>query len=282
MTSNSLDDSIYAASKELEGRGAPPPDVLFLLGTGVGLLPTGFDVTWRRPLERVAGVPPTWRASRLLAAVSGGATFWFVEDAPGEPTLAGEPWERAFPVWLAACSGATLAVLTAAGSALPATDRPSLDGKLAVISDHLNLSGSTPLHGLGESRLGPLFPDQTLVHDAELRAAALAHAEQRGLPVAEAVVACTAGPALETPAERTFFARAGASVAVPELAAPLIAMAHAGLSSLTVVAVIDSGDEVDLPAMIAGADRLAPALDELLGALVPHLADRALALREHS
>ncbi len=287
MTSNVLDDSIYAASKELEGRGAPAPDVLFLLGTGVGLLPSSFDASWRLPLERVAGVPPIWRSSHLLAAESGGMSFWFIEDAPGENPRGGghpaeEPWARAFPVWLAACSGATVCVLTAAGSALPDESGATAEGKLALIRDHINFSGTTPLRGLGESRLGPLFPDQTQVHDAALRGAGLAHAERLGLPVVEGVVACTTGPALETPAERTFYARAGASVAVQDLAGPLIAMSHAGLACLAIVAVLDSGEDVDVAAMVAGADRLAPALDELLNVLTPHLADRALALRELS
>ena len=41
---------------------------------------------------------------------------------------------------------------------------------LARVVDHITLSGRTPLTGLGPSRLGPLFPDQTRVHDPGLGA----------------------------------------------------------------------------------------------------------------
>jgi purine-nucleoside phosphorylase len=283
MTPDLLDDSIFAASKELEGRGAPPPDVLFLLGTGVGLLPSTYQASWRLPLENVAGVPPSWRGTNILAAEAAGASFWFIEDAPREESprpAAATPWARAFPIWLAACSGATLCVHTSAGSALPTENGDGAEQKLALLRDHINLSGSTPLLGLGESRLGPLFPDQTTLHEENLRATALAHCSRLGLPALEAVAACTSGPVLETPAERTFYSRAGAHVAVQDLAAPLVAMAHAGLSCLAIVAVLDAFQEIDIPGMVAAADRLAPTLEELLGALAKDLATTALGLRE--
>ncbi len=286
MSTNTLDESVYAASKELRGRGAPEPEVLFLMGTGVGLLPSGLSASWRLPLEGIAGIPAAWRASTLIAGEAHGATFWFLEDAPGERQGrlgAGHEeahWTRAFPIWLAACSGATICVHTSAGSRLPTCDVGDGPPTLALGRDHINLSGSTPLFGLGESRLGALFPDQTTLHHTGLRRIAMRLAAKRGLHVIEAVLACTAGPALETPAEREFMARAGAEVSVQDLAAPLIAAAHSGLACLSIVALLDGDGELDVARLLTGAEALAPALEELLEALIPDLAKLAVELRE--
>lgn len=287
MTANPLDEAVFAASKELRGRGAPEPDVLLLMGTGLGLLPGKLSSSWRLPLQGVAGVPPAWRGSTLVAGDLRGATYWLVEDAPREeggrlsPAAASEPaWARAFPVWLAACSGATVCVQTAAGTDITQAEPGTASPLLAFGTDHLNLSGQTPLYGLGESRLGALFPDQTTLHHPGLRGRALWHAERLGIPAREGVLACASGPGLETPAEREFFKRAGGEVAVQDLAGPLIAAAHSGLSCLAIVGLLPHEESVDVRRLLEGAEAIAPALEELIDALLPELAQLSLELRE--
>ncbi len=292
MTHPSLDESVYSASKELRGRGAPDPDVLFLMATGVGLLPSSFELTWKLPLANIAGIPHAWRGQELIAAERKDATYWFLEDSPGEsgfPSTGGAslieaPWVRAFPAWLAACSGASLCVHTSAGSLLGQHGNAGAL-QLGLVSDHINLSGRTPLYGLGDSRVGPIFPDQSRIHHGGLRKSASAMAKKLGIGVIEGVVACTAGPAMETPAEQSFYARIGADFAVQNLAAPLIAMSHAGLACLAVVALLDHSESSDSsPSEVRGilerAESLAPAMEELLVALTPELCKLSFELRE--
>jgi len=284
MTHSTLDESVFCASKELHGRGAPDPEVLFLMATGLGLLPTAFGATWQMPLEKIAGVPRGWRGQTLFAAERREGTFWFLEDAPGdEPfpncgrtTHSAAPWERAFPVWLAACAGATVCVHTSAGSSLG--EGPG--ARLGLAADHINFSGHSPLQGLGESRLGPLFPDQSRLHHGGLRRALTGQAERLGIPTQEGLVACTSGPTIETPAERAYYARAGADFSVQGLADPLIAMSHAGLACLGVVALFEETETDKVVGVVEGADQIAPALEELLAALAGDLSRTALEMRE--
>jgi len=145
-----------------------------------------------------------------------------------------------------------------------------------LVRDHINFSGKTPLVGLGESRLGPLFPDTARLHHEGLRAGALKLARKLGVPLVEAIAACTPGPALDTPAEREWWSRAGADVAVQNIATPYLACAHAGLALLSVVAVTDSGEGMEnMAGIVQQADKLAPALEELLQSLAPELKDAA-------
>ena len=278
----SLDETVFTARERLRAAEIPAPRVLFLMATGVGFLPAHLVDPCALELGEITPEQEPWSAQVLHAGHLGALPVWCLEDVSGE-LLEREPrsaWVRGFPVWLAAAAGAQLCVHGSAGSALaplPGLVRSSgaIEG-LALVRDHLNVSGSTPLLGLGPSRLGPLFPDLTRLHHLGLRRAAQARAEALGIPAAEAIAACTHGPALETPAERTMLARLGAEVAVQALATPLLAAAHSGLSLLAIGAVTDArAGTTEVPELVDSARRLQPALEDLLLALVPDLAAAA-------
>ena len=278
-TTPPLDAAVNAALADLQKRGAVQPEALFLLGTGIGMLGSQLKSPMRLPLGKVAGTPAAWSEVLFFSGTIGTLPVWIVEDAPGPPEqglaepLGEAPWTRGFPVWLAAAAGASVCVHTSAGQSLPEEDgRVIRPGSIALVSDHINFSARTPLIGLGESKLGPLFPDQSRLHNEELRKAALRRGKKLGVPIGEAIAGCAPYPALETPAERRFWSRAGADVAVQGLATPLHASAHAGLQVLALVAVTDAGTGMqDVGALVAQADKLAPAIKELLELLAPDI-----------
>jgi len=277
MDRSPFDDAVFGAAATLRERGVTAPHALLFLRTGIGVLPGRLEGGGRIPLEVAEDVPAAWGGTLLHFGEFEQLPVWILEDAPIDPTPEAPPWAAAFPVWLAAAAGASSLIHTAAGSALDAGPDTLPLGSLALLSDHINLSGTTPLLGLGDTRLGPLFPDQTTVHDRVLREAALRICERQGLNGIEAIAACTAGPALETPAERRWFASAGARVSVQSLATPLIAAAHAGLGTLSIVLVTDSGPErVDVARVAAVSAELAPALDDLLSALSAEVQQHAV------
>lgn len=291
MSPAPLDRAVRSARDEIEFAGVTWPQVLFLLGTGTGVLPERLDGRGSLPLASLTGVPESWRPAVLHHGSwntdEGALGAWMLEDvtADAPPDPGDKPWAAAFPCWLASSARASILVHVAAGSALPASDlvpeppEPLKAPSVAVVRDHLNLSGSTPLAGLGQSRLGPLFPDLTQLHHPGLRSVVLGKADELGIPGAEAVAACTVGPTLDTPAERRFLARAGAQISVQGLAAPLLAAAHSGLAVLSIVAVTDAGEgPVDLSAIVAASEALAPAIDDLLAATAGELCREARAL----
>lgn len=198
-----------------------------------------------------------------------GHTTWITEvaldDVDGAP-----PWLRALPLWMAAAKGCKRVIHTSAGTSLAGSGhRPH---RLARISDHVNLSGSSPLTGLGISRLGPLFPDQTRVHDRELGALAHRAGADLGDSLFDAVAACTIGPALATPSEFRWYSAAGADIAVQGLATPLVASAHAGLSGVALCAITDHADEAtDVATLVKRTAAAAPQLDALVLKLVSAL-----------
>lgn len=281
-TSLGLDETVFPLRARLRAAGVPDPRVLFLMGTGVGFLPGRLEEAHEVELGELCAECEPWNGQVLRTGSFAGVPAWLLEDVSGEPLPdePSSPWMRAMPVWLAAASGALVCVHTSAGSALPGPERtPHRSPALALLRDHVNFSGLTPLLGLGESKLGPLFPDLSHLHHAGLRAAALERAEALGIPAHEAVAACTLGPALETPAERTMLARLGADVSVPNLSLPLLAAGHAGLAVLALVAVTDGGEgATDLKSVVASAEVLAPALEDLLLALGPALVSTVASL----
>lgn len=138
--------------------------------------------------------------------------------------------EVAFSVRVAAALGIpTLIVTNAAGGIEPAL-RP---GQIVAISDHLNLTGASPLTGLNHDAWGPRFPDMTGAYSRALRAlAAGAAVAALGYPLAELVYAGVSGPAYETPAEIQMMARMGAGLVGMSTVHEVIAARHAGLEVL--------------------------------------------------
>jgi purine-nucleoside phosphorylase len=105
-------------------------------------------------------------------------------------------------------------------------------GELMLISDHLNLTSTSPLLG------GPNFVDMTEVYGAAWRSKLSSIAEREAFPLHEGVYAGLLGPQYETPAEvrmlRTLGADAvGMSTVLEAIQARALGMEVIGISTLT-------------------------------------------------
>lgn len=160
----------------------------------------------------------------------------------------------------AAAAGARLAVLTNANGSL----RPDWElGRPVLISDHLDLTATSPL-------VGPRFTDLTDVWSSRLRALA----RELDPSLAEGVYAWLRGPHYETPAEGAWLRTAGADLVgmstVPEaIAARELGLEVVGLSTVTAVAgPAGAVAGTDPDEVVAVAERTASRLGPLLARLV--------------
>jgi purine-nucleoside phosphorylase len=135
------------------------------------------------------------------------------------------PEETVFPIRLLVHLGARVVVLTNAAGGV----RPGLrSGEWMVITDHLNLSGQSPLRGVNDVRLGPRFPDLSAAYDPQLRERLLQAGEVAGVPLQQGVYAMMPGPAYETPAEIRMLQRLGADAVGMSTVLEVVAAVHMG------------------------------------------------------
>lgn len=170
----------------------------------------------------------------------------------------------------AAAAGCRAVVLTNAAGGLDPAWRP---GQAVLISDHLNLTGHSPLEG-------PTFVDLTDLYATRLRGIARRVAAEQGEVWPEAVYAQFRGPQYETPAEVRMAGVLGAGLVGMSTALEAIAARHAGLEVLALSLVTNaaagvlgeplSHEEV-LQAGRDAADRLGPVLAAIVRAVAGSL-----------
>jgi purine-nucleoside phosphorylase len=112
-------------------------------------------------------------------------------------------------------------------------------GDLMVLTDHLNLTGASPLIGLHEPAFGPRFPDQSHVYAPKLRAVL----QQCGARLRPGVYAGLLGPSYETPAEVRMLQALGADAVGMSTVHEAIALnaMGAGVAGLSLVTNLAAG-----------------------------------------
>jgi len=170
----------------------------------------------------------------------------------------------------ACAAGATAVVLTNASGGINESYRV---GQPVLISDHLNLTGRSPLTGAEPPPgYGSRFTDLSDLYSRRLRA--LARAADPGL--AEGVYAALPGPHYETPAEIRMLRTAGADMVGMSTALEAIAARHLGAEVLGISLVTNpaaglSGGGLDHAEVVAAGASAAARLGVLLGEILPLL-----------
>lgn len=207
------------------------PDWGIVLGSGLGGFVDSMDGAEPLPYAAVAGLPTSrvaGHAGRFLYGQIGGAK---VVAAQGRVHLY-EGWgatEVTAGVRFMAALGVRRLILTNAAGAVNAGFAV---GDWMMLSDHINLTGTSPLLG------GPNFHDMTAVYAPSGRAAFRAAARRLDMTLREGVYAGLLGPQYETPAEirmlRTFGADAvGMSTVLEAIQARSLGLEVVGFSCLT-------------------------------------------------
>lgn len=102
-------------------------------------------------------------------------------------------------------------------------------GDLMLISDHISMTGTSPLFGPNSEELGPRFPDMTHAYDRDLRFLAHLVANGQHFRLREGVYAQMPGPCYETPAEIRMLRVLGADAVGMSTVPEVIAARHGGM-----------------------------------------------------
>jgi purine-nucleoside phosphorylase len=268
--------ALHAAAVVIAARtGVDRHDAAVVLGSGLSEYARNLDDAIAIPYEDIPGfaVPQVVGHGGLLLSVPMEGKRLLV--------LAGrvhayEGWtmsEVVFGVRAAVSTGVRNVMLTNAAGGVSEQLSP---GDLVIISDHLNLTGKSPLTGPNDDRVGPRFPDMSDVYSPELRAELAGVFREVGVEPHEGVYAWFSGPSYETPAEVRMAGILGADLVGMSTVPEAIAARHMGANVVAVSLVTNlaagisptplSHDEVT-----ATAERTASTISSVLDRFLPTL-----------
>ena len=240
-TSKSLWDRIQETVAYVRSRlPGFQPRLGIILGSGLGALADGLENARAIPFAELPHFPAitvSGHPGRLVAGTLHGMPLIALQGRAHlyeghSPEVVGYPARV-----LCALGVESLLVTNAAGG----VNAKLHAGELMTLTDHINLSGQTPLWGPNDSRLGVRFPDLTQAYDLKLRQLLQAAAANVKVPLSEGVYLQLSGPAYETPAEIRMLRTLGAdAVGMSTLPEVLVARHQnvrvAGVSCITNVA----------------------------------------------
>jgi purine-nucleoside phosphorylase len=177
------------------------------------------------------------------------------------------------PVLLMGRLGARVVVLTNAAGGVNPEYGP---GALMVVTDHINLTGRTPLLGPNADEIGPRFTDLTDVWSPRLRERLRAAFDAEAVPFEEGVYVGLLGPTYETPAEvrmlRTLGADAvGMSTVLEAIACRWAGIEVCGVSLITNAGAGYSGQPLSHDEVLEAGAEAGPRLARVLGRFVAGL-----------
>lgn len=252
------------------------PAVGVVLGSGLGGLADDVQDRVELPYDEIPGWPVSTAVGHAGVLVLGTIDGVPLAVMRGRAHLyEGIGADRAvFGIRVLARLGVRTLVVTNAAGAIDDSYRP---GQLVLISDHVNLMGTSPLVGPNDDALGPRFPDMSDAYDPELRRVAREAAARLGLEVGEGVYGAWLGPQFETPAEIRFMRAIGADLAGMSTVPEVIAARHMGVRCLGISVVtnmaagIEEGKLGHEQVLAAGAEAQ-PRLTALVREILPALA----------
>lgn len=252
------------------------PLVGVVLGSGLGGLADQLEGGVEIPYGEIPGWPASTAVGHAGVLVLGTIDGVPVAVLKGRAHLyEGIGADRAvFGVRVLGRLGVRTLVVTNAAGAIDERFRP---GQLVLITDHVNLLGTSPLVGPNDDTLGPRFPDLSDAYDPILRARAREAAAALGLELGEGVYGAWLGPQFETPAEIRFLRVIGCDLAGMSTVPEVIAARHLGIRCLgiSVVTNLAAGvveGKLDHEGVLAVGAEAQPRLTALLRALLPALA----------
>lgn len=246
-----------------------------VLGSGLSAFADTLERPFETPYVEIYGWPPCTAAGHPGKLITGlvGSTEVVVLAGRAHLYEGYTPAEVVFGVRDLVRRGVKSVILTNAAGGINLAYQP---GDLALITDHINLTGANPLVGLNDDTLGPRFPDMSGIYSAEYRGIAHRAAASLGLTLQEGVYAGVLGPSYETPAEIRHLRSIGADLVGMSTTLEAIAAVHAGMQVLGISCVTNLAAgilprKLDHAEVLAMGERIQDRMVQLLTAVIPQL-----------
>ncbi|MDD2442284.1 MAG: purine-nucleoside phosphorylase [Eubacteriales bacterium] len=231
MTERNDEDRIEQAAQAVRRALKTTPDVLLVLGSGLGALAGQVENAHILPYDEIPGFPratvPGHEGRLVLGRWSGRQVavmqgrFHYYEGHPMRDVV--------LPIRVMQHLGVSRLLLTNAAGGVNRSFQP---GDLMLIQDHIGLLAESPLRGANLDRFGPRFPDQTHVYDPEWSRLALRCAAEQDIALHQGIYCWCRGPQYETPAEIRALAALGADAVGMSTVPEAIAASHGGMKVL--------------------------------------------------
>jgi purine-nucleoside phosphorylase len=266
-------DAAVAVLKER--LGTRRPRVAVVLGSGLGAFADTLEDRADVPYRQIPGWPVPTAAGHAGKLTAGRVDGTEVLVMAGRAHLyeGYSPQQVTFGVRVAAALGVRAVVLTnAAGGINPSYSQ----GRLVLISDHINLQGTNPLAGPNDDALGPRFPDMSEAYSADCRRIARDAAAEMGIDLPEGVYAALLGPNYETPAEIRYLRTIGADLVGMSTVPEVLVARHMGLRVLAISCVTNMAagilpGPIDHSEVLETGERVRETLVRLLRSVLPKL-----------
>ena len=251
------------------------PDVAIILGSGLGPLADEIEGVASIPYGDIPGLVASTApghaghlvlgrlAGRKVAAMQGRLHFYEGISAQ----------QAAFPVRLLSALGAPrLVVSNACGGLNPAWQA----GDLMLQLDFINATGSNPLSGPNDERLGPRFTVMFDCYDRDYLEIARTTARAEDIRLREGVYLAISGPSFATRAELRAYRTLGADAIGMSTVHEVTVARHqgmrvVGLSSVTDMAIADRSEHATGEDVLAMAAKSGVTFRQLVKAMLPQL-----------
>ena len=265
-----------AAARYIQKKTKLRPKIALVLGSGLGAFADEFTNAIRIPYAKIPHFATSTAIGHAGQLVAGTVEGVELVGMQGRVHLyeGYSAKDVAFPVRVFARMGVKAVILTNAAGGIK---KEFTEGRLVVISDHINLQGTNPLTGPNDERFGPRFPDISTAYDKKFRELTLAEGRRLGIGLGEGVYAALAGPSYETPAEIRYLRTIGADLVGMSTVPEVIAARHAGMRVLGISCVTNTAAGIldrplDHQEVLETAERVKGQFVSLLRAVIPDVA----------
>lgn len=148
-----------------------------------------------------------------------------------------------FPLRVLTLLGVSKLIVTNAAGAI---NKKYKVGDMMVITDHLNMSGMSPLMGKNDELFGPRFPSMNHVYSESLKELLKDTASKLKINLQEGVYAFMPGPQYETKAEVKMLSLLGADAVGMSTVPEVIVAAHSGIDVIGISCITNATGAEDV------------------------------------